>query len=274
MSWWRLARHLVQKGAFLAVLCAAMWPASVAAASSGSSALSVSGASPGSGGAGSEVMIYGSGFDDPVMVSFSCWEGSLELVAVSGTLIVVRFPAISPLLCAECSGEFTVTLLESDLSTGGGSFLYRGGQPDIYYVDPPVVDDAGGTSSPSTIAIHGAGFAGTAFVRVNGIYLDPATVLVVSSNTIVVSDLPGGDALFVQWQTVPCTEAGEVGERFIQTLLDVSVINIPPGCEGVLAGGFAMNPQDTSCRVAPTAKVVFADGFEGGDSSRWGLVVP
>ena len=70
------------------------------------------------------MIIYGSGFEDPLQVFLG---GELmELISVSGTELVVSIPDDLATECAGTGGSFTVVLLESGLEADGGDFTILG----------------------------------------------------------------------------------------------------------------------------------------------------
>ena len=107
-------------------------------------ALYISGNTPVEGGPGSLLIIYGSGFEDPLQVDLLCSDGCgvefrLEVNSVSGTEIVARIPTNTPVVCDNLDVDIQVTLLESNLSTIGGEFRYLGSTPRVYSVSPVIL---------------------------------------------------------------------------------------------------------------------------------------
>ncbi|RLE34215.1 MAG: hypothetical protein DRJ61_05650, partial [Acidobacteria bacterium] len=80
--------------------------------------LYISGNTPSEGGAGDNIIIYGSGFEAPLQVDFATIR--LDVLSVSGTELLVRFPVDTPPSCANITASFTVTLLESGSVIEGG----------------------------------------------------------------------------------------------------------------------------------------------------------
>jgi hypothetical protein len=126
--------------------------------------LFISGNSPAEGGADDEVTIFGSGFEDPLQVDFAGIR--MDVIAVSGTQIRVKFPVDMAVACSDQTSSFTVTLLESAQQTDGGSFTLRGNQPRVTAVAPTTLDVLGIPPSvidPDEITISGSNFAPAIF---------------------------------------------------------------------------------------------------------------
>ncbi len=99
--------------------------------------LYITGNSPVEGGLGDLVIIYGSGFEDPLQVFLG---GELmELVSVTGTELVVRIPDDLATSCAGAAGAFEVVLLESGNSATGGNFNILGNSPTVLSVSPIIL---------------------------------------------------------------------------------------------------------------------------------------
>ncbi|RLE24162.1 MAG: hypothetical protein DRJ65_10450, partial [Acidobacteria bacterium] len=80
--------------------------------------LYISGNTPAEGGAGDNIIIYGSGFEAPLQVDFG--DIRLDVLSVSGTELLVRFPVDVPPSCSNLTESFKVTLLESGSTIEGG----------------------------------------------------------------------------------------------------------------------------------------------------------
>ncbi len=119
--------------------------------------LFISGNQPSEGGLGDLVIIYGSGFEDPLQV-FLAGE-QMEVVSISGTELVVRIPDDLATQCGGTSGPFRVVLLESNLDTEGGSFTILGNSPTVLSVSPIIFQEADLGLPGADITITGQDFA-------------------------------------------------------------------------------------------------------------------
>ncbi|MFV1989079.1 MAG: IPT/TIG domain-containing protein, partial [Gemmatimonadota bacterium] len=92
--------------------------------------LYISGNSPSQGQRGDLVLIFGSGFEDPLQVFFP--ENSaqqMEVVSVTGTELVVRVPDNLPPSCADTASRFKVRMIETNNEVVGGNFTILGNAP-------------------------------------------------------------------------------------------------------------------------------------------------
>ncbi|MDH3813582.1 MAG: IPT/TIG domain-containing protein, partial [Acidobacteriota bacterium] len=130
-------------------------------------ALYITGNSPTEGGLGDLVIIYGSGFEDPLQVFLA--GNQMEVVSVSGTELVVKIPDDLGTQCGSTSGSFRVVLLESGLETQGGNFTIAGNTPTVLSVSPIILQEDGSIPSnlvPDAITIIGQLFSGEVLVSV------------------------------------------------------------------------------------------------------------
>ncbi len=227
--------------------------------------LYISGNSPSEGGLGDLVIIYGSGFEDPLQVFLGGEQ--MEVVSVSGTELVVRIPDDLGTQCGATSGAFTVTLLESNRTTAGGNFTIRGNTPLVLSVDPVILQEDGAVPSnvtPDDITINGQQFAEEVLVSI-GTYVVPSTdVDRVSDTTIDVFNLPGPDDLGIIFDSGACvTGGGAPGQRQVATSVSVTVTNFPGDCSDTLLGAIVVEPFDQTCVVAPDIQVAFNGTFPG-----------
>jgi hypothetical protein len=79
--------------------------------------LFISGNSPTEGERGETVLIFGSGFEDPLQVFFTGNNREVDVLAVSGTELTTRIPTEWPVECSDRRGAFNVTLIESNQTT-------------------------------------------------------------------------------------------------------------------------------------------------------------
>jgi len=117
--------------------------------------LYISGNTPVEGGPGDNIIIYGAGFEAPLQVDFA--DIRLDVLSVSGTEILVRFPVDAQPTCANVTSSFTVTLIESGATIDGGTFTFLGSSPQIFGVDPIFVqEEANGDGvTPNSVVITG-----------------------------------------------------------------------------------------------------------------------
>jgi len=195
----------------------------------------ISGNSPSEGGLGDLVIIYGSGFEDPLQVFLG--EAQMEVVSVSGTELVVRIPDDLGTSCGTTSGSFKVLLLETNQEAEGGNFTINGNNPLVLSVAPVFV------AAGDDITINGMDFAENLFVEIAGSQIAQGSVDRQSETTIFVTSIPGADALGLQFDTTPCTlVGGEPGQRLADTAVGVSVINLPGNCENELPAAIVVPP--------------------------------
>jgi hypothetical protein len=221
--------------------------------------LYITGNSPVEGGLGDLVIIYGSGFEDPLQVFLG--NDLMELISVSGTELVVRIPDDLATQCTGRSGSFRVVLLESGQQTTGGNFTIVGNTPTVLSVSPVILQETGTTPSglnPNDITVVGQGFSDEILVSV-GTWIAPSgQVDRVSDSTIDITGLPGPDDLGITFDTSICTDTGtgQTGQRQVATAVAVSVTNFPGDCEDTLPGALVIEPFDQSCVVAAGIEVL------------------
>jgi len=198
------------------------------------------------------VIIYGSGFEDPLQVFLG--DELMELVSVSGTELVIRIPDDLATSCTGTGGSFKVVLLESGLETTGGNFTIAGNTPTVLSVSPIILQEYGGSPSgldPNDITVIGQGFSNEVLVSV-GTWIAPSgQVDRVSDSTIDVTNLPGPGDLGVNFDVSLCTTGtGQTGLRQVATAVSVTVTNFPGNCPDSLPGAIVIEPFDQTCVVA------------------------
>ncbi|RLE21912.1 MAG: hypothetical protein DRJ65_14985, partial [Acidobacteria bacterium] len=235
--------------------------------------LYISGNTPAEGGAGDNIIIYGSGFEAPLQVDFGAIR--LDVLSVSGTELLVRFPVDVPPSCSNVTASFKVTLLESGSEIEGGSFTFLASNPQIFGVNPIFVqEEAGGDAvSPNQVTITGDYFSPDLIVEVGDFRISNVDIDVLNVNTIDVNRIPAPNEFGITWDQGPCvTDLGLQGIQIQATSVDVTVINLPGNCSDTLAGGLVYEPeQPVECEVAP-AMAVIAPTFPGADAgtcSAW-----
>ncbi|MCG6949919.1 MAG: IPT/TIG domain-containing protein [Acidobacteria bacterium] len=219
--------------------------------------LYITGNTPTEGGLGDLVIIYGSGFEDPLQVFLG--NALMEVISVSGTELVVKIPDDLATECGGSAGTFEVVLLETGLRTSGGNFRIVGNTPTVLSVNPIILQEQmGGDLYPNDITITGQSFADEVLVQV-GSYIMPSSYVTVNSDTSIdVDNLPEVSILGITFGTTPCTTAGGLpGAQSSATPLPVSVTNFPGSCTDTLAGALVVEPLASTCTalsmsVSPT----------------------
>jgi hypothetical protein len=230
----------------------------------GSPVIFISAAGPGEGIylGGTNVTVFGQGFDEPVALEF----GGLaqQVISVTGTEIVGRSVPVEIMNCSRPSGAFGVTNIETGESASSGiTFTYRPVEPLITGVDPASVmyNVDSGTISPSTVTITGVGFDRVAIpprvvfgdavapgVIADANALDPSYDPRFGITTALIVDVPPfvGD-----FGTEECTVDGLTGTRLAPTQVSVQVINLPTDCTDTVENFFTYVPTGAGaeCQV-------------------------
>lgn len=209
--------------------------------------LYISGNTPAEGRPGDNIVIYGSGFEAPVQVDFGSLR--LDVLAVSGTELLVRIPTDAQPTCTNISTNFTVTLLESGLTTSGGAFTFLGSTPQIYGIDPIFVSENGG----GTLTITGEYFNPNLIIEINDYRMLSGQVTVTPTTHIQAEPIPDIDLINLTWDTATCVDNNGIpGVRIVSTPVDVTVINLPGECEDTLEGGLVYEPLNSDCFIGLT----------------------
>jgi len=216
-------------------------------------------ANPTEGQIGDLFALYGAGFEDPLTVWFrSGGEIEFDVISVTGTELTLRSPPDMAPTCNDRSGTFRVVLNESNRFAEGGQYTLLGSEPTITSVDPIFVDetDFGNGVSPSEIDIFGVRFADELLVRINNFTIAPNEVDVVSPEHIHINQIPAPNDFGLVFNTGSCTTGtGLQGIRNEPTPVDVTVRNLPLGCENTLVAGLVYVPEDQTCVAAPVLNV-------------------
>jgi hypothetical protein len=219
--------------------------------------LYITGNTPAEGGLGDVVIIYGSGFEDPLQV-FLAGE-QMEVISVTGTELVIKVPDDLATSCSGITGSFRVVLLESGLEAEGGNFMIIGNSPTVLSVSPIILQEADlGGVNPADITITGQAFSDEVLVRVGTYTMPSGNVTVNSETSIDVDDLPDAGTLGIVFATSPCTTGGGLpGAQSSATPVSVSVTNFPGACVDTLTGALVVEPTASVCTalsmlVAPT----------------------
>ncbi len=216
-------------------------------------------ANPTEGQIGDELALFGSGFEDPLTVFFlGGGTTEFDVLQVTGTQLTLRSPTDMAPTCSNRTGNFRVILNQSNQQAEGGTYTLLGSNPTITAVDPIFVQETsnGNGVTPSEIDILGVRFAENLLVRVNSYTIDPAYVTVESEELIHVDQIPAPNDFFLVFNTTSCTtQQGLLGIKNVPTPVNVTVRNLPLGCESTLAQTLVYMPEDTSCQVAPNMAV-------------------
>jgi hypothetical protein len=222
--------------------------------------LYITGNTPSEGGLGDVVIIYGSGFEDPLQVFLGSFQ--MEVISVSGTELVVKIPDDLATECGGFAGSFRVVLLESGLEANGGTFRIVGNTPTVLSVSPIILqEDALGNVEPDDITITGLDFSDEVLVQV-GTYTMPSSQVTVNGPTSIdVQNLPDVLTLGISFDETPCTLlGGEPGTQSSATPLSVSVNNFPGSCRDTLNGAIVVEPFDSVCTASPATLVTSPSG--------------
>ena len=216
---------------------------------------------------GTQVTIFGSGFDEPVAVSL----GGIgqQVLSVSGTEIRFVTGALTGSAIPPCNGqasrELSVTNIEGGASASGGSFTFTGPPSPLIFGISPTGGNVG-----INVTISGQNFDPTA-LRVLFGGADGSAAPVVSATTqSIVATVPNPPPSFT-FNTVACDGNSDnipSGTRNVATPISITVRNLVTGCEATLSNAFTLNPTNTDCTgdtsqptgTAPTASFTAAPG--------------
>ena len=222
---------------------------------------------------GTNVTIFGQGFAEPVVVEF----GGLgqQPISVTGTEIVARSVPVEIVGCNRPSGSFSVVNIETGEQAGSGiSFTYRPVEPAIFSISPSSVTvdvDTRNIIGSDAFSLSGFGFDRQEFpprvafgdVTASNIAVTDIDGVNFEARFGIGNTITGSVAPFTgTFATETCDAGGTEGERFIPTLVPVTVTNLATDCNDTVANFFSYVPSDQSCRVtvdpvAPTASFTF-----------------
>jgi hypothetical protein len=212
---------------------------------------------------GELVVIFGSGFEDPLRVFLLAGTNpELEVVTVSGSELLVRIPDnVVPDggYCNNVPATFRVVLTESSVPAAeGGDFVLLGNVPEVLDAKPTNIqaDATDSFVTPTNITIEGAEFADDVIVQINDYRVPSSDITVVNSTTIDVRNIPAPNDFGFSWRTESCVAAGGLpGVRLSSTAVSVSVSNFPGDCNTTLDGALIYEPGDNTCNVAASIAV-------------------
>ncbi len=208
----------------------------------GQSNVFVSSISPGQGPhfGGTVVTIFGSGFDEPVAVSFA--NVAASIISVTGSEIVARTSGVVLTSCNNVEGPTEVVNIETSDGATGPDFIYVVAEPVVSSIVPSDLGQAGGS-----VTIRGVSFEEP--VQVTFGERRGSNAVVSEGGTVIMVDAPSfvGD-----FPTETCTDgSGLAGVRSLPVAVDVVVENALTTCDDTLQEAVIYSPDDTSCRPAP-----------------------
>jgi hypothetical protein len=121
---------------------------------------------------------------------------------------------------------------------------------------------------PGEIDIYGVRFADDLLVRINNYTIAPADTEVISAEHIHINQIPAPNDFGLVFATGSCTtDTGLPGIRNEPTPVDVTVRNLPLGCENTLVQGLVYVPKDQTCVAAPVLNVQLDPNFNAGTTA-------
>ena len=199
---------------------------------------------------GTNVTIFGQGFDDPLQVLMG--NTQWQVISVTGTEIIARSPGLPAGTCTG-SGSLLVRNLSNGSTAESPIFTYVADDASITLnsLSPTSVAQGGGavTASGENLNLTGS-------VTVGG----SNAAITSQSSTSLVFQSPSFPDTALDTQT--CTAGGESGEQYIATLVDVEFIN-NDACGAGAMSTLTIQPSDPSCRVTASAT---CSGASGGPS--------
>ncbi len=226
-------------------------------------------ANPTEGRIGDLLTLFGAGFEDPLTVFFRAGgEVEFDVISVTGTQLTLRSPSDLAPTCNDRSGDFRLVLNETGQEATGGTYTLLGSNPTITSVEPIFVQetDFGNGVVPAEIDINGVRFADNLLVLIDNFTIDPGFVTVESPELVHVSQIPAPNDFGLTFNTTSCTtQSGLQGVRQVATPVDVTVRNLPVGCDDTLRQTLVYLPEDESCQVAPVMGVTVPSAADFGD---------
>lgn len=202
---------------------------------------------------GTRVLIQGSGFDEPLTVSFHFVDGDVnvaqQVVSVSGRQIVIlTSPAPLPATCPADGIVAVDSISVVNIETGDGAtanigFNYTLPTPVI----TSVVPGTGGTGS--TVVLNGRNLNADAAEVLFGDATNGSTATVQAGSTdtalrVTVPNPPPG----FDFDEVDC---GTDGTRMVPTAINITVRDLESRCISTFRNGFLLSPADATCHEEP-----------------------
>jgi len=221
----------------------------------------ISGFSPDQGpiGGGQNVTVFGQGFDAPVQVLLGGVEQ--DVISVTGTEVVFRTAGLAGICGNQSVGLRVVNLETGAFADAMGTYVYsiQNALPLIFKIAPTSGSENGNTQ----VVLTGENL-GNVLVSFNNRPATPVSSAADGSSTTVRSPfLPRAE---LTTEACDDNDDGAQGERFIQTAVDVTVVDRITTCTFTFPDGYAYNPSDTSCRndtaAAPAPEPQCNDGID------------
>jgi hypothetical protein len=201
---------------------------------------------------GTRVVIQGSGFDDPVAVSFGFAGVSVaqQVVSVSGTeIVIITSAAPLPNSCPAngliSSNSVSVTNIDNgDGDTAQIGFNFVVPLPQIFSVNP----NTGSTGA--TVTLTGINFTGVPRVTFGDPTNGSTGQVLSATGSVITVRVPNPPQGFT-FTTQPCTVGTSTGTQNVPTAINITVQNADTGCLSTFRNGFLLIPPDGTCHVAP-----------------------
>lgn len=191
---------------------------------------------------GSQVVINGTGFNDPLAVSVG--GVGARVISVTPSRVVVVTNGANATSCADITGAVTVTNTDNgDSASTSNLFTYRVPKPAITFVSPNVT--AGGTI---LVTVLNASGTPRLTLGTSGLVINSATDNGNGSTTYSAT-VPSNITLTTQ----AC--AGVSGaSTTVPTQFDVTYTSLTTTCTDTLQGGATISPQSTATLVLAPAQ--------------------
>lgn len=202
---------------------------------------------------GTNVTLFGQGFDEPVAVVLAGF--AQNVISVTGTEIIARTIGITTDSCADVSGPVSVTNVETGDSADGGTWTYEVTDytPRIAGLSPTSGPQTGGT----VVTLTGSNFIAPLSVVLStstgqmGAQSFQANAQVLSVNTqggVVTIQMPSLPRNAFATEDCDDNADGTSGERFIPTAFDLLITNNATTCNSSFLRAFTYIPSDSTCR--------------------------
>ena len=216
---------------------------------------------------GTDVTVFGSGFEQPLQVTIAGVEQ--QVLSVTDGQIVFRTAGVAVNTCPANGVVLAAPVQVRLLTPPNGSAQ----SPDNfrYLVDRPQAVSLNDTSGPQgggdDVTVSGSGFDAPVQVELSA----NGQTFTVNAASVSASSVTFNTPAFtdVALDEVDCddNDDGTVGSKFVATGFDVRVINLDSGCDSnVLTNAYVVTPADTDCRgdeaPAPPPLPECSDGID------------
>jgi hypothetical protein len=218
------------------------------------------------------VIIFGQGFEQPLVVEVGPGQVQPQVISVTGTEIVFRpEPFRGGVPCGQRvnAGQVTVRLINSGEFASSLSSLFFTGP--LQFVITAVTPTSGDEDGGFPVTISGQNFTDPVRVSFEG----PE-----GSATVTGDANPAGAAVTVtapnftgKLEEEDCNDNGDAqeGRRFLPTTVDIVLSNPVTGCSDTFPDAFTFLPDDSSCRgdiaPVPPPETECTDGFDNDDDT-------